>query len=443
MMKRLSLVVSLLVVAVMILAACAPAVAPTPAATEAPKPAGPVTIWTKFNDTNPQNTQDQWLAQFIKDIKTDKDVTLTNVFVPYDQINSKINLAVQAGGDVPDVSYVDAQNLPFFVNNGTLMDITDYVKAAPWYSSVSEVALKACTGLDGKIYCVPNILSGGGVMYYWTAAFPNGAPKTTDDLLAAAEQFKKDGKFAYTFKGAEAGSMGNFWESVVYSFGGKFADEKGNLAWATPETVKAVEFVRKLYSEKYAPDVAFGPGFDNETPFKDGSAAVFNAGSWSYVYLNPLKSWKGTSFDKGAGSVDEAIKAGEMAVALPLSAPGGKPVSVAYISGFAIPTNAKNVAGAKAVIDYIMQSKQDADYAFAYGALPTVADSMKDPRFADSTYWQAVQKIFAEAGKPAALLANEKAYTKMAETLVNLIQKPDMDIMTALKAAQDEVNAGQ
>src|SRR4051812_16366129 len=62
-----------------------------------------VTIWTKFNDQNPQNTQDQWLADALKEYTSATGVTVDSVTQPYDQINSKLNIAVRAGGSVPDV----------------------------------------------------------------------------------------------------------------------------------------------------------------------------------------------------------------------------------------------------------------------------------------------------------------------------------------------------
>ena len=160
-----------------------------------------VQIWTKFNDTNPQNSQDEWLAATIAALKAEGTINLVNTFVPYDQINSKVNLAVQSGGEVPDISYVDG-DIDFFVNNGALMDLTDFVKSAPWYKDVSKVALDGVTAADGKIYAIPTLL-GGSMLYYWTAAFPDGPPKTTEDILKAGERLAKDGKFAITFKGSE------------------------------------------------------------------------------------------------------------------------------------------------------------------------------------------------------------------------------------------------
>lgn len=438
-MKRFSLIFSMVMILSLLLAACGtPAPQETPAG---PTEIGPVTIWTKFNDTNPQNTQDQWLAATIKSLAGFEGLEVTNIFAPYDQINNKLNLAVQSGGDIPDLSYIDTP-IDYFYQNKVLMDITDYVKSAPWYADISPAAMKACTGPDGKIYCVP-ATEAGHVLYYWTSAYPNGAPKTTDDLLTAGEKMKMDGKYAITFKGSETTGASTFYLQMIYSFGGKYTDENGNTVWASDATVKAIELIRALFANKYAPDVCLAPGFDFETPFKDGSAGAFVAGSWSYVYLNPLTSFDGAStFDFGAQSVEEAMKAGALKIADTISAPGGKPYSILYVNAWAIPVGAKNVEGAKAVIDYLMTPRNNADYAVAYGALPVNLVSLKDPRFVDSLYWQAVSNALNSYGVVLPVNKNQKWTQKVNDTIVTLIQNPGQDIMEALKKAQDDLNAG-
>src|SRR5260370_18429931 len=119
----------------------------------------PITLWTKFNDANPQNTKDQWSADALKEYTTTSGNKVTSVTQPYDQINALLNVAVRAGGDVPDVSYVDSQQVGFFTQNGTLTDLTDWVKAAKRYAALNPQALANCTAPYGKILSGPSSTS--------------------------------------------------------------------------------------------------------------------------------------------------------------------------------------------------------------------------------------------------------------------------------------------
>ena len=395
-----------------------------------------INIWTKFNDQNPQNTQDKWLADTIQQLNAFENIQIKNFFVPSDQINNKLNLAIQAGGDVPDVSYMDTP-IDVYYNNKALVDITDFVKSASWFGDILPAALKASTAPDGKIYCIP-ATTGGSINYYWTSAYPNGAPKTTDDLLAAGAAIKNadPNKYAFSFNGPYR----IFFNQLIYSFGGRFTDEKGNTIWATPETAKAIEVLRKIFANKYAPEVALAQGFECETPFKDGTAGLFVSSIYQYVYLNPLKSFDGKqTFDKKAASVSAAMEAGALALSDPISAPGGKPFSLIGINGWAIPVGSKNIEGAKAFMNYMMHPRNNADYAVAYGGLPTTKVALQDPRF-NTPYWQAISKSVNAWGFVSPVNKNPKAPDRFGATIITLIQKPDMDIMATLKSVQDELN---
>ncbi len=399
-----------------------------------------IKMWSKFNHTNPQNTQDEWLAKVIQDFESDTGYIIENTFVPYDKIQSKVNLAVQAGGNVPDISYVD-QDIDFYARNGALMDITSFMKKATWYQELGDVALNGVKANDGNYYAIPSLL-GGHMLYYWTAAYPDGPPETTEDLLNAGARLAKEGKYAITFKGAEGTGTDMFLFQLVYTFGGAYTDKEGNSIFASKGTVQAIEYLRTLYAKDYAPEVTLSSGFEFETPFKDGTAGALVAGSWSYVYLNPLTSPDGQVFDSGSESVEEAVKAGAMGIADPVAAPGSQPYSnVSGFNGWGIPTGADNVEGAKEFLNYVMEAGKNADYAVAYGGLPTVAGGMEDPRFRESNYWSEVGASINRVGKVTKPNANPKFRTKFNELVVTLIQKPNLDIMTELKKLQDSLNA--
>jgi len=404
----------------------------------------PITMWTKFNDQNPQNSQDQWLAAFLKEYSDKTGGKVTNVFQPYDQINSKLNLAIQAGGDVPDLSYVDTQEIPFYAKNNDLADLTDYVQKASWYKDLDKHALAVCTGPDGKIYCVPTSLAGETV-YYWKDYFPNGFPATAQDLLAMAKDFKSANpkKYIVTLKGSEGISLSLTWFPLIMSAGGTIADPKTGMAtWANSQTVAVVEWARQLFANQYAPQVDLNTGFDDETPFTTADAASFLPGSWSYVYLNPLQSPDGTTFDKGAASVQAAFDGGKLGFAPPLAWQGGRPVSMISGTAYAIPIGSKNVDAAKAFIDYSMQTQQNADFAVAYGALPVLLSSLSDTRLSVG-YWKAVadnQQKFARV--PPALVDYDKGLAALTDSINKAVTDPTADIMQTLQTAQDNYNNG-
>ncbi|MHB8748329.1 MAG: extracellular solute-binding protein, partial [Aggregatilineales bacterium] len=333
---------------------------------------------------------------------------------------------------------------PFFVKNGTVVDLTDYVQKAAWYKDLDKNALAACTGSDGKIYCVPTSLAGATV-YYWKDYFPNGFPATAQDLLAMAKDFKSANpkKYIVTLKGSEGISLSQTWFPLIMSAGGTIADPKTGMAtWANDKTVAVVQWARDLFTNGYAPQVDLATGFDDETPFTKSDAAAFLAGSWSYVYLNPLQSPDGATFDKGADSVQAAFDGGKMGFAAPLAWQGGKPASMISGTAYAIPAGAKNVEAAKAFIDYSMQTKQNADFAVAYGALPVLLPSLTDARLSVG-YWKAVadnQQKYAQV--PPALTDYDKGIAALTDAINKAIADPSADIMQTLKAAQDNYNNG-
>lgn len=401
----------------------------------------PFTIWSKFNADSPQNTQDQWMAATLKDYAAKVSNKIVHVAQPYDQINSKLNLAVKSGGDVPDLSYMDSQQIGFFVQNGTVQDLTDYVKNAAWYKDISPAALAACTAPDGRILCVPSSVA-TTLIYYWKDLYPDGIPADTDKLLEAAKALKDKGKFAITLKGSEKASIELTYFGLIKTFGGEVAGKDGKAVWASPETVQAVQFVRDLFANKYAPDVDLAPGFDHEVPFKQGQAGAFMAGSWSYVYLSPLVAPDGTKFDKKSNSVSAAYDAGKLDFAPPLAKPGSKPVSIVLATAWAIPKGAVNVDQAKAFIDYQMTAAQNANFALAYGALPTLNAALSDQGF-QTPYWKAVETYLKEYAIPApALTQYDKGATLLTDALNKLMTDPTKDIAAELKASQDEYNAG-
>ena len=262
----------------MILAACAaPAAAPAapaapavpaattaPAATEAPAAAteapaaatqaptaeaaagGEFVSWYQYDAANEDPKNDEaignaYLRGAIPKFNEQFKGKLTWVNQPqqWQQMTTALVAAVQAGGDVPDVMQTGADALPIYLKNGTVEDLTDWIKAQPWFADLDEAAVQACTGPDGKIYCVP-VAETPALVFYWKDYFPTGYPKTADAFLKRAEELKKDNVYAITYFGSAAfngGAVGRYFWSVISSFGGTYDDGKGSLKLNTPENV--------------------------------------------------------------------------------------------------------------------------------------------------------------------------------------------------------------
>ncbi|MCC7209012.1 MAG: extracellular solute-binding protein [Anaerolineae bacterium] len=410
----------------------------------------PITVWTKFNDQNPQNTQDEWLAAALNEYRAETGSEITNVFQPFDQINALLNAAVQSGADVPDVSYVDSQFLGFLDRNGVLTDLTEWAKGRPWFADVEPAALAACTTPDGRIVCIPTTVT-NHFTYYWTGFFPDGYPADTEAFLEAAARIKAENpeNFAFAGKLAEYIAVERFYYGLIRSFGGDIVDGEGRAAWANDAVAKTVEFARALVQNGYTSDLSLAPGFDFETPFKQGDAASFVAGSYSYVYLAPLTSPGGTdyaaevgAFDPGGLAVGDALEAGELGFAPPLAAPGSQPYSVLLATGWAIPEGAANPDAARAFIDFQMTTARNVAFAVGYGALPSMISGLADEAF-QTPYWKGVAEYQQQYGVGApALVDYQRGMTILAESITRLITDPSLDILAELQAAQDDYNAG-
>lgn len=408
---------------------------------EEPVTYDPVTIWTQLNTDTPASARDKIFAAMLPEMQSSTGITIMNVNQPYDQLDAKLNLAVQAGGEVPDIQEVNTNTFGFHYANGNLQDITDYVVSAPWYDHLSPGAINNCTGPDGRIYCVPAMLR-TNIMYYYTESFPDGYPSTTDELLAAAPALKEQGLFAITGKVSEVWGAQFALFPLVKTFGGSFADKDGNIVWASNETVKVVEFLREIYSKGYSPESMAAAGFDSQTAFMNGTAASFIGGSWSYAFVNPIQTPSGQVFDEGAESVLKAMDAGVLAIAPPLSAPGSVPVSISDARAWGVPTSAKNVEGAYQVINYMMTPKPNADLAHTFGCVPTVEEALLDPRYADSAYWGSVIEILNKYSVPMDPITDyyDQIVLKFADTVVKLIITPNLDILSELDKAQKDMN---
>lgn len=407
----------------------------------------PLNVWTRFNVETPQVLSDEWFAQLLTDYAATTDTPLNHVFYPYDQINAAVNIAVQTGVNVPDVAYIDTEQIGFYSNTGALIDLREWIEQSAWYDDLDPTALQTCTAPNGEILCVPSTTS-HYYTYYWTSAYPQGFPQDVDALLSMADALKADDIYAFTFKASESIAVERFYAGLLASYGVPLTNAQGEAVWATPEAVEAVTFLREAFAAGYIPQVALAPQFEYEVPFKQGDAAAFVAGTFSYVYLTPLISPTGEpfeleitgGFDSSGLAIGLAAEAGALSFAPPLAAPEGEPVSIISGEGWGIPYGATNIDAAFAFIDYQMSTQENVVASIAGGKLPVLRSAQDDPLFA-APYWQAAIEIRTLYGRPAPAWQDfGSAQRLLSEAIVQAITDPQADILAILTSAQDEYN---
>ncbi|MGQ9768056.1 MAG: ABC transporter substrate-binding protein [Anaerolineae bacterium] len=477
-MKARYTLIALAAIAVMLLGACAqpapsqpaaPTKAPEPLSSRPSTPAGgpsqpatptkapePKTLvtWFEYDETNMDPKSDErvgneYLRKAIPAFNKafEGKWVWKNQFTPWDKLEANIIAAVQAKGEVPDIVEIGTSSINTYYRNGTLQDLMDWAKAQSWWSDMDPSAIKACTGPDGKLYCIP-MAERPHLVYVWKDRFPNGFPKTPEQFLAEGERLKKEGLYAMTFFGSTDfdgnGATRAVWTTIA-SFGGTYDDGKGKMLLNTPENVAAVAWLREMVQRGYVPEIAFAGGFQEEEAFKDASAAAFPTGLFGYRYLNPLTAPSGKKYDtKTEQDMLNAIAEGDV-ILQPMVAPEGKKPGCNISSpALAIPVGAKNPEAARDLINWLLKPEQNPDYVLGPGAgFPVLKSQQALPQFQTPFYQQAAEAVNASACRPwfGSLEDSSSAQKIIMNAVYKLIkQDPTADIATELQKAQDEYN---
>jgi len=132
---------------------------------------------------------------------------------------------------------------------------------------------------DGKYYGIPVYGESTFLMYRKDLFEKYGlqVPKTFDELMNAAKtiQDKTNGEIAgITLRGQQGIEAVYVWSGLLGGFGGKWIDEHGKSAIASPESIAATKFYSELLN-KYGPTGVANFGWqENRLLFQQGKAAM-------------------------------------------------------------------------------------------------------------------------------------------------------------------------
>lgn len=287
---------ALVLAAVMILSmtACgssASTPAPTSAAPAADQPAAPATtekkggvdmVFTIFLD--PTSTDDPRcvvLKEIVDEYNATNEYgnTVTVESIHWSQYESQL-IQKTAAGNGPDIVNAFSDQLMQHIEAGTIQPMTQFAKQfiadTPAYIHTAEKLTQA----DGEIYSLP-WESRVTVNWYRTDVF-DAAPKTWDDLLAAASKSTSlNMGFAV---GLSEGSNGTaLMETFIpwlRSAGGDLFDKDGKVICNSEAGVKVVNFIKQLLEDGTMDKSVLNLAYDDVVDgFKSGTIYAMNAGT--------------------------------------------------------------------------------------------------------------------------------------------------------------------
>jgi len=271
-----------LLIAAMLLSACRPAATPTPAeatattapaATEAPTPAAPkgvkgkITLWHAWKENEIASLNEVIAAFQAKN----PDVQFEVLYVPFDDLRGKFETAA-ATGEGPTVLIGASDWGPAFYDAQLVADLKD-LATTEFLRTINPAALGAVTYKEALIG-LPQTLK-GVVMFRNKAIIPE-APKTFDDLVAAAKAATKGDVVGANLE------RGFFFSAAhLNGLGGLLMNDKGDPLF---NDEKGVEWLNLLKRFSEAGPTEYYT--DNDVNlFKAGKAGFIIDGSWNAASL--------------------------------------------------------------------------------------------------------------------------------------------------------------
>jgi len=237
------------------------------------------------------------ITRFADDFEAQTGITL-NVEV-YDEptLRNKFILDSNSGLGNYDVVATQFWYMPEYIQTGWLESLDSYVsdKSDPEWDSVGympDSVLGMFQSQDGQLYSIC-VSATGGVLIYRKDLFEKHnipEPKTTADILAAAEILKANEPDTVPFVGRGDSTSGSFGTSAgwAWGYGARVMDESGNVTVDTPQMKAAMDDFVRLMSEYSSPDAA-AMGWDTMSEmFRQGKAAMnFEMHGFVSAYSSP------------------------------------------------------------------------------------------------------------------------------------------------------------
>jgi len=287
-MRKITLVLSIIVVAAMLLSACT-----TPAPTEAPAEETTLVVWDQFYRDVESQVIETLNAEFEA---AHPGVKIERVVKTLDDLKITLKLAL-AEEDGPDVAQVNQgrSDMGAMVEAGLLLPLNDYAATSQWSERFSaSVASRNSFTEDGKTFGSGNLYGVSptaevvGVYYNKTLFDANGwtVPATFEEFEALLETIKAAGVTPISFGSLDGWNAIHEFSAVQHllvslDYINNFVYGVNNVSFDIPENQQAAAIMQDWVDKGYFTEGFAGIGYDDSNKtFKAGEGAMTITGSW-------------------------------------------------------------------------------------------------------------------------------------------------------------------
>ena len=223
------------------------------------------------------------------------DITLNQNVIANAEYKTEI-ATLAAADDLPDVFLLQGMNTIAWADQGLVMDLTDTIKASPYYDQYNQAYFTPFTVGD-KIYGFP-ALTGGTctVVIYdkqmWKDAGFDTFPSTWEDVEKASEYFNEQGITTIAF------GNGGQWQAnscFLSTLGNRYTGPdwfssliaKDGAAFTDDTFVAALKETQHLFNETkiFNEDFNAVTNEDAREYYISGDASAFIGGNWDESYI--------------------------------------------------------------------------------------------------------------------------------------------------------------
>jgi multiple sugar transport system substrate-binding protein len=338
------------------------------------------TIETWSPDTRPDSLKSEkwWDEAFMKANPGAKVKQLT---VPYGQDTTKLK-AGDKSGIVPDMLWAYTDLLYSYGQDGLAQPVTDVV-AKIGKKRFLPAAIDNITVDNGAVYAVP-FAGFPFFIYYRKDAYKKAGlapPRTHAELLANVKKtHDPPNVYGYMLTNQAISDTWNL-KTAMWTHGAYYFDKQDNLALDRPQTLAAWKFYKEL--GKYSP-----PGSMAQSDLEARQLLV--DGKVAHMFTT-------TSF--AANIKPDAL--GDFGGFLFPRRPGAKGASLDFY-GLVIPKKAKNPAGARAMIEFLLEPANFQQYLArtVVGWVPMLGDAYT-PKYLGNPRIKPVRQFIALGGVSA------------------------------------------